>query len=194
MNPKQELFVEEYLKCFNATKAAKAAGYSEKTAYSIGQRLLKDVEIDARVRERLAQAAMDANEVLYHLAQIARGDMDDLVDANGNLDIEKARKFGKTNLIKRVKNRVFSTDKTEMSEMETEGYDRLKALELIGKHLAMFTDRVKVDSWEDEIVALLKAGTVTVDDVRAEIGNELAENLFKRVGLSVITGDEGESS
>lgn len=185
MNVKQELFVEEYLKCFNATKAAKAAGYSEKTAYQQGHELLKNPEIDARVKDRLKAAAMDANEVLYHLASIARGDMDDLLDANGNLDIEKARKFGKTNLIKRVRSRVVSTENSDVSEQETEGYDRLKALELIGRHLAMFTDKVRVESWEDEIVALVKAGKITVDDVRAEIGHELAEDLFKRTGLSV---------
>lgn len=45
MTNKQELFILEYQKDFNATRAATAVGYSPKTAYSQGQRLLKDPEI-----------------------------------------------------------------------------------------------------------------------------------------------------
>jgi len=45
LTPKQRLFVAEYLKDFNATQAAMRAGYSKKTAYSIGQENLKKPEI-----------------------------------------------------------------------------------------------------------------------------------------------------
>ncbi|MFC3559533.1 terminase small subunit [Pedobacter jamesrossensis] len=45
MTHKQKKFISEYLKLGNATEAAKFAGYSKKTAYSAGQRLLKNVEI-----------------------------------------------------------------------------------------------------------------------------------------------------
>ena len=45
MTEKRKRFAEEYLFDFNATQAAIRAGYSERTAYSIGQRLLKDVEV-----------------------------------------------------------------------------------------------------------------------------------------------------
>ena len=44
LNEKQKAFCEYYAACFNATEAAKKAGYSQKTAYSHGQRLLKNVE------------------------------------------------------------------------------------------------------------------------------------------------------
>ena len=50
LTPKQRAFIEAY--AGNATEAAKAAGYSEKTAYSAGQRLLKGVEIQNAIRER----------------------------------------------------------------------------------------------------------------------------------------------
>lgn len=49
MTDKQELFIREYLIDFNATRAAKKAGYSEKTAYSQGQRLLKNVEVKNKI-------------------------------------------------------------------------------------------------------------------------------------------------
>lgn len=50
MNDKQRAFVREYLIDRNATQAAIRAGYSEKTAYSIGQRLLKNVEVAAATK------------------------------------------------------------------------------------------------------------------------------------------------
>ena len=49
MNPKQQRFAEEYVVDHNATQAAKRAGYSPKTAYSQGQRLLKHVEVQTAI-------------------------------------------------------------------------------------------------------------------------------------------------
>jgi phage terminase small subunit len=51
LNPKQELFVKEYLIDFNATQAALRAGYSPKTAYSQGPRLLDNVEIQREIEK-----------------------------------------------------------------------------------------------------------------------------------------------
>lgn len=141
LSPKQQLFVEYYLRHFNATRAAKEAGYSEKTAYSIGHENLKKPEIADTIRTRMTEAAMETNEVLYHLAQIARGDLGDVLDKNGNVSIEAAREQGKTNLIKKVRSRAITTENSDISEAEAEAYDRLKALELIGRAHALFKDR-----------------------------------------------------
>lgn len=51
----RERFVDEYLVDLNATQAAIRAGYSPKTAYSMGQRLLKDVEVQAAIQEARAR-------------------------------------------------------------------------------------------------------------------------------------------
>ncbi len=53
MTHKQSIFVAEYLKDMNATQAAIRAGYSPKTAYSIGQRLLKNVEISKAIHSAM---------------------------------------------------------------------------------------------------------------------------------------------
>ncbi len=53
MNAKQKLFCQYYLETFNATQSAILAGYSAKTAYSIGSRLLKNVEIQKTIREEV---------------------------------------------------------------------------------------------------------------------------------------------
>ena len=49
MNEKQELFVQHYILTRNATEAAKAAGYSERSAHNQGYRLLQDEEVRQRV-------------------------------------------------------------------------------------------------------------------------------------------------
>lgn len=193
LSDKQQAFVDAYLRTFNATKSAIEAGYSEKTAYSQGSRLLKDAEIKAFLRARYEEHAMDANELLHHLAEIARGDMNDLIDYKGNLDLYQARQLGKTRLLKRVKNRSVTTaDKdgegSDISETEVEAYDRLRALELIGKHLAMFTDKVQMHiTFEDKLLADITAGKVTYDDVvYVYDGDEsLAAQLFARAGVPV---------
>jgi phage terminase small subunit len=56
LNEKQKAFCEYYASSFNATESAKKAGYSEKTAYSQGQRLLKNVEVSNYLKE-LAKTA-----------------------------------------------------------------------------------------------------------------------------------------
>lgn len=56
---KQQKFCEYYVELGNATEAAKRAGYSEKTAYSQGQRMLKNVETQKFINE-LAVNAKDS--------------------------------------------------------------------------------------------------------------------------------------
>lgn len=66
LSAKQRLFVSEYLIDLNATQAAIRAGYSEKTAYSQGQRLLKHVEVQAAIEaaktERLERTEINAED------------------------------------------------------------------------------------------------------------------------------------
>lgn len=75
MTPRQEKFCIEYLIDLNATQAAIRAGYSEKTAYSMGQRLLKNVEIKSRIKELqdkvFEDGMMSAAEALWRLSASA---------------------------------------------------------------------------------------------------------------------------
>lgn len=144
LNARQELFIIEYLKCFNATKAALAAGYSEKSASETGCELLKNPKVAARIREHLDNNAMTAAEVLAHLADIARGDISEVVDANGNLDMAAARRGKKTGLIRKIRQRSVTTEESDIAETEIEMHDRLRALELLGKHHKLFTDKQEI--------------------------------------------------
>jgi phage terminase small subunit len=89
LTPKQQRFVREYLIDLNATQAAIRAGYSEKTAYSIGNENLRKPEIAAAIQA--AQAArsrrteIDADQVLLGLAQLANSDIGDILDFSADL-------------------------------------------------------------------------------------------------------------
>ena len=75
LTPKQQRFVEEYLVDFNATRAAIRAGYSKKTAYSQGERLLRHAEVAAAVEAGKAELAkltrISAEEVIEGLRREA---------------------------------------------------------------------------------------------------------------------------
>lgn len=130
MRAKWKAFINEYLKDFNATQAAIRAGYSEKTAYSQGARLLKNVEVSDAITARLNELQMSADEALKLHADIARGDLGDFLDPDTLiLDIRKAYKAGKTRLIKKLKQRTVtklgkdeSGEDVEIHDMEIELY------------------------------------------------------------------------
>lgn len=75
MSHKSKMFIAEYVKTGNATEAAKKAGYSQKTAYSTGQRLLKNVEVMQEIErlqaEALKKAEVTVSEVVGLIKDIA---------------------------------------------------------------------------------------------------------------------------
>jgi len=74
LTPKQSAFVREYLIDMNATATAKRVGYSERTAYSQGQRLLKNVEVKkaiaAALQEQSSRTLITADQVLLDIQRI----------------------------------------------------------------------------------------------------------------------------
>lgn len=76
MNDRQKKFCELYATNLNATEAAKTAGYSAATAYSIGQRLLKNVEIKNYIDELMSAAKSErvatVTETLEYLTDVMR--------------------------------------------------------------------------------------------------------------------------
>lgn len=83
LNQRQKLFASEYIKLGNGTQAAINAGYSERTASSQSERLLRNVEIkrfiQAEVEKMHDENIMDAKEALSILSDIARGKRDEEV-------------------------------------------------------------------------------------------------------------------
>ena len=84
LSPRREAFAAEYLKDLNATRAAIRAGYSAKTASSIGARLLADAgvarAVEAGMAARARRTEIDADRVVLELARIAFADPRDLME------------------------------------------------------------------------------------------------------------------
>ena len=165
---KQEKFVNEYLKDYNATQAALRAGYSPKTAYAIGSENLKKLEIIEAVRQK----TMDSAEVLANLTDIARGNITDLMDVTTSgftLELMEKDEQGEyvikpqSKLIKKIKQKVTtilgkkeSDDDKEIVETEIELYSAQEALVTLGKYHKLFTDRAEVTGVDgNEIVIKL---------------------------------------
>ena len=144
MTKKQKRFVEEYLIDLNATQAAIRAGYSPETAYSIGQENLKKPEIKIRIdkamAERSKRTGVNADRVVAELAKIAFVNAEDVIDAEtATVKPDAARED--TAAIQSVKVKTFGEDGLER---EIKMADKIKALELLGKHLGMFKDKVEL--------------------------------------------------
>lgn len=88
MNLRQQTFVLEYLKDMNATQAAIRAGYSEKTAGQIGERLLRNVEIaealSAKAEKKLGRLEVTTERIIAEYAKLAFADIRDIIRVNGN--------------------------------------------------------------------------------------------------------------
>ncbi|MCI7099855.1 MAG: terminase small subunit [Lachnospiraceae bacterium] len=147
MTAKQKRFVEEYLIDLNATQAAIRAGYSPETAGSIGNENLKKPEIRARIdkamAERSKRTGINQDRVLQELAKLAfvnPADVIDFEEATVRYDASEEDLA----CIQSVKVKTMSGDKGDMTEREVRMYDKKAALELLGKHLGMFKDKVEI--------------------------------------------------
>lgn len=137
MNKRQERFVLEWLRDMNATKAAIRAGYSERTAYSIGQRLLKNVEIQTAIKEfheqRQRESIATVLDVEEFLSETMRGEhKEEVVTSVGE---------GKG---------VFHN---EIVRKQVSMKDRIRAAELLGKRFGLF-DANQVEDVHDEVVII----------------------------------------
>lgn len=90
LTEKQLAFCEFYIECGNATEAAKKAGYSKKTAYSVGSENLKKPEVSAYIENRLeeqrAKRIASADEVMEFFSAVMRGEVKDAFDLDPALD------------------------------------------------------------------------------------------------------------
>lgn len=127
LTPKQARFCEEYLIDLNATQAAIRAEYSEKTACEQAARLLANVKVQNYLTELMSakksKLIASQDEVLELLTSLARGEMEEEVVVTENIgDYMSEAKIVKRQAIPR---------------------DRAKALELLGKRYALFTDKIE---------------------------------------------------
>lgn len=153
LTDKQKRFVEEYLIDLNATQAAIRAGYSIKTAEQIGFQLLNKTlvseEIKKQMAERSKRTGINADRVLNELAKIAFANAKDVINFQDASVLECAKEDDLA-CVQSVKVKRQFSEKGELEERQVTMYDKKAALELLGKHLGMWKDKVEVSGLEEE--------------------------------------------
>lgn len=148
---KQKRFVEEYLLDLNATQAAIRAGYkagSAQRASEIGSELLQKTPVQATIAKAMAERSrrtgINQDRVVRELAKIAFVNASDVIDLERATVLEGAAREDLA-CIQSVKVKDGNT-----MEREVKLADKLRALELLGKHLGMWTEKVQVSGLEEE--------------------------------------------
>ena len=155
MTKKQKRFVEEYLIDLNATQAAIRAGYSPDTAGSIGNENLKKPEICACVEKAMAERSkrtgVCADRVVQELAKIAFLNLRDVIDPK-TAAVRKDASDEDTAALQSIKVKKSYSETGESIEREAKAADKLKALELLGRHLGMWNDKLDVNGVEGVVI------------------------------------------
>lgn len=142
LTKKQQAFIEHYLTCWNATEAARQAGYSERTAGQIGYENLNKPDIQKVIEQRMTDLALSANEVLARLSEMARLDLSPYlitVDVDGvpenRVDIQQMIDDGKGHLITELYYDASGNQRVKFVDAQT-------ALVHLGRAHGLFTDKV----------------------------------------------------
>lgn len=181
LTDKQKRFCEEYLIDLNATQAAIRAGYSPKTAEQTASRLLRNVKVQEYIAKRQKELSRSTEitqeRVIKELALIAFSNNADYahvvekkmqVEAGGTL-VDVLDKDGKPVMYRTVEpvlteelteeqKRALAVIKKGRDGLEVKSCDKVKALELLGKHLGIFTDKIEAnvnDTTRSELSELL---------------------------------------
>lgn len=157
LTAKQQRFCNEYLIDLNATQAAIRAGYSKKNADKTGPELLGKTEvkkyIEERQKERLKRIEITQDKVLNELAAIAFSDITDYCkvvakrestegkETQVRIDLEPVL----TENLTKAQKKALLMIKQGKYGIEYKLCDKIKALELLGKHLGMFTEKVELE-------------------------------------------------
>lgn len=145
MTAKQKRFCDEYLIDLNATQAAIRAGYSEKTAYSSGQRMLKNVEvkdyIEQRMAEKEAELIADQDEVLKYLTSVMRREYCE----NVVVTISEKKSFYEPDTNGTMRKVTEEKEEAQIVEIPARLSDANKAAELLGRRYGLFKDSVDLN-------------------------------------------------
>lgn len=172
---KQQRFVEEYLLDLNATQAAIRAGYSGKTARSIGQENLTKPDIQmaitAEMGARSQRTKITRDKVLEELAVIDFSNVKHYeIDDLGNLTLAKGVPESAYRAVSSLKKKIRhsgSGDEREVTyETEVRFWDKVGAIRLTAQHLGMLNDTETTQHTEVH---------VHVDTAKGRVAKRLAQ-------------------
>lgn len=158
LTPKQERFCQEYLIDLNASQAALRAGYSPRNHVSIGAQLLMNTYVQLKISElksaREAVTNVTAENVVREIASRASFDPSAIYGPDGKIMPMKDWPESCRRMLK-------SFDQVETDEglqiTKVRWYDSSKPLELLGRHLGIFRDRLEVSGDDMTLRAILGA-------------------------------------
>ena len=152
MTEKQKIFADEYLIDLNATRAYRKAYPSVKrdeTAAQAGSRMLRNAKVAAYIQERMQErqkrTEITQDRVLQELAAIAFAKVTDYAEVK-----DECVKIKDTKDLDEQQIRAIAGIKEGKFGIEVKLNDKEKALELLGRHLGMFKDKVEVSGLEEE--------------------------------------------
>ena len=147
LSEQRQRFVDEYLIDLNGTQAAIRAGYSVKTAQEQASRLLSNVMVQEAISKAMAarsrRTGVNQDRVVLELAKVAFVKMTDVVDSNGR--IREDASDDDLSCIESIKYKESDNEFGGSVEREVKIGSKLKALELLGKHLGMWNDKLDVN-------------------------------------------------
>jgi phage terminase small subunit len=158
LDPKRALFVQEYLIDLNATQAAIRAGYSKKCASEQGYDLLRKPQIQKAIAEAMKKRAdrleVSQDRIVRELARVGFLDPAELLEGDGSVKLiknmsEDARRVIAGMEVSEIFDNAAGDQKQALGlAKKIKLCDKLKALELLGRHLKMFDETVKVPGLE----------------------------------------------
>ena len=151
LTEKQKLFVQEYLIDLNATQAAIRAGYKatkKDTFEVIGYQLLQKTSVSEQIQlamaERSRRTGINQDRVIQELARIAFVNPQNVINSE-DASVRADASEDDLACIQSVKVKTMDGDKGSSVEREVRLADKMRALELLGKHLGMFKDKAQLD-------------------------------------------------
>lgn len=169
LNAKQSAFCNEYLVDFNAKQAAIRAGYSPRTAEQQGCKLLSKVKVQEKIAELTAERSSEnkatIERIIKELCAIAFTRLTDIV----YIDEDGLAKVKPTSELTDAQQRAIESISQTRYGVKIKMHDKTKSLELLGKHLGMWLDRV-------EVAERLKAETLTDEQLKAIIDDDDADD------------------
>ena len=148
LTPKQAAFVAHYLEHSDATKAATLAGY--KSARGLLKRPEIRKEIKRRMERVMSKKQITAERVVEELGKIAFANIDDFVDDEYRIQSKPGRKkmaavqeVTTETIIDRRRD-IDEEDREDVRRVKMKMYSKLDALNSLGRHFGMFTDKVEV--------------------------------------------------
>lgn len=155
LSEQRQRFVEEYLIDLNGTQAAIRAGYSVKTAQEQSSRLLSNVMVQEAISKAMAarskRTGVNQDRVVLELARIAFVNIEDVVDTDTGKILPNATRDDLA-CVEGIKYKESDNQYGGSVEREVKVASKLKALELLGKHLGMWNDKLDVNITQPVVI------------------------------------------